>query len=147
MRCLSILYFPKSRVVSAIHLRVIQLNVIAPLHLAQEYQSCNLLPCPDLKKTTPWTPWSPVNISDSGGHYEQRFRHTCRARVPDPGLLEVGRQRVEMRYCSKDGSTGCSTEGGTFDLLWSSPDTITLQVKLQEVSTAHFLLGYCVKTA
>nr|XP_029482409.1 semaphorin-5A isoform X2 [Oncorhynchus nerka] len=78
---------------------------------AQEYQSCNTLPCPDLKKTTPWTPWTPVNISDNGGHYEQRFRYTCKARVPDPALLEVGRQRIEMRYCSSDGSTGCSTDG------------------------------------
>lgn len=77
----------------------------------QEYQSCNTLPCPDLKKTTPWTPWTPVNISDNGGHYEQRFRYTCKARIPDPGLLEVGRQRIEMRYCSSDGSTGCSTDG------------------------------------
>ncbi|KAG7225122.1 hypothetical protein INR49_014578, partial [Caranx melampygus] len=32
----------------------------------KEYQSCNTLPCPDLKKTTPWTPWTPVNISDNG---------------------------------------------------------------------------------
>ncbi|KAI4891889.1 hypothetical protein NFI96_001941 [Prochilodus magdalenae] len=76
----------------------------------QEYQSCNTLPCPDLKKTTPWTPWTPVNISDNGGHYEQRFRYTCKARVAEPGLLEVGRQRIEMRYCSSDGSTGCSTD-------------------------------------
>ncbi|XP_035382200.1 semaphorin-5A isoform X2 [Electrophorus electricus] len=76
-----------------------------------EYQSCNALPCPDLKKTTPWTPWTPVNISDNGGHYEQRFRYTCKARVPEPSLLEVGRQRIEMRYCSSDGSTGCSTDG------------------------------------
>ncbi|KAJ8413448.1 hypothetical protein AAFF_G00094440 [Aldrovandia affinis] len=83
---------------------------------SQEYQSCNSLPCPDLKKTTPWTPWTPVNISDNGGHYEQRFRYTCKARVPDPALLEVGRQRIEMRYCSSDGSTGCSTDG---DLLRS----------------------------
>lgn len=82
----------------------------APVCL-QEYQSCNTLPCPDLKKTTPWTPWTPVNISDNGGHYEQRFRYTCKARVPDPALLEVGRQRIEMRYCSSDGSTGCSTDG------------------------------------
>uniref|UniRef100_A0AAY4ADZ6 Sema domain-containing protein n=1 Tax=Denticeps clupeoides TaxID=299321 RepID=A0AAY4ADZ6_9TELE len=83
---------------------------------SQEYQSCNTLPCPDLKKTTPWTPWTPVNISDNGGHYEQRFRYTCKAQVPDPSLLEVGRQRIEMRYCSSDGSTGCSTDG---DLLRS----------------------------
>ncbi|XP_066532605.1 semaphorin-5A [Hoplias malabaricus] len=81
-----------------------------------EYQSCNALPCPDLKKTTPWTPWTPVNISDNGGHYEQRFRYTCKARVSEPALLEVGRQRIEMRYCSSDGSTGCSTDG---DLLRS----------------------------
>lgn len=52
-----------------------------------------------------------MNISDNGGHYEQRFRYTCKARIPDPGLLEVGRQRIEMRYCSSDGSTGCSTDG------------------------------------
>lgn len=81
------------------------------LCVLQEYQSCNTLPCPDLKKTTPWTPWTPVNISDNGGHYEQRFRYTCKARIPDPSLLEVGRQRIEMRYCSSDGSTGCSTDG------------------------------------
>ncbi|KAM9436595.1 semaphorin-5A [Clarias gariepinus] len=78
---------------------------------SMEYQSCNTLPCPDLKKTTPWTPWTPVNISDNGGHYEQRFRYTCRARVAEPNMLEVGRQRIEMRYCSSDGSTGCSTDG------------------------------------
>ncbi|XP_036374893.1 semaphorin-5A-like isoform X1 [Megalops cyprinoides] len=76
-----------------------------------EFQFCNILPCPDLKKTTPWTPWAPVNISDHGGSYEQRFRYTCKARVPDPALLDVGRQRIEMRYCSSDGSTGCSTDG------------------------------------
>lgn len=52
-----------------------------------------------------------MNISDNGGHYEQRFRYTCKARIPDPSLLEVGRQRIEMRYCSSDGSTGCSTDG------------------------------------
>ncbi|XP_077591911.1 semaphorin-5A isoform X1 [Stigmatopora nigra] len=82
----------------------------------QEYQSCNSHPCPDLKKTTPWTPWTPVNISDNGGHYEQRFRYTCKARIPDASLLEVGRQRIEMRYCSSDGSTGCSSDGEVLHL-------------------------------
>ncbi|XP_077165767.1 semaphorin-5A isoform X8 [Paroedura picta] len=76
-----------------------------------EYQACNTSPCPELKKTTPWTPWTPVNISDSGGHYEQRFRYTCKAQLPDASLLDVGRQRIEMRYCSSDGSRGCSTDG------------------------------------
>ncbi|XP_053103440.1 semaphorin-5A isoform X1 [Hemicordylus capensis] len=76
-----------------------------------EYQACNTSPCPELKKTTPWTPWTPVNISDNGGHYEQRFRYTCKARLPDANLLDVGRQRIEMRYCSSDGTTGCSTDG------------------------------------
>lgn len=85
----------------------------SPCHsfLFQEYQPCNTNPCPELKKTTPWTPWTPVNISDNGGHYEQRFRYTCKARLPDPNLLEVGRQRIEMRYCSSDGTSGCSTDG------------------------------------
>lgn len=92
-----------------LHLTVI--TRVCFFFLLQEYQSCNTLPCPDLKKTTPWTPWTPVNISDNGGHYEQRFRYTCRARVAEPNMLEVGRQRIEMRYCSSDGSTGCSTDG------------------------------------
>ncbi|XP_072431618.1 semaphorin-5A isoform X1 [Chiloscyllium punctatum] len=77
-----------------------------------EYQLCNTNLCPELKKTTPWTPWTPVNISDNGGHYEQRFRYTCKARLADPNFLDVGRQRIEMRYCSSDGSTGCSASGG-----------------------------------
>ncbi|MGH0133025.1 UNVERIFIED_CONTAM: hypothetical protein FKN15_035391 [Acipenser sinensis] len=76
-----------------------------------EYQSCNTVSCPEMKKSTPWTPWTPVNISDNGGHYEQRFRYTCKARLADPTLLEAGRQRIEMRYCSSDGTTGCSTDG------------------------------------
>ncbi|XP_032193673.1 semaphorin-5A isoform X3 [Mustela erminea] len=84
-----------------------------------EYQPCNTNPCPELKKTTPWTPWTPVNISDNGGHYEQRFRYTCKARLPDPNLLEVGRQRIEMRYCSSDGTSGCSTDGLSGDFLRS----------------------------
>ncbi|XP_048669940.1 semaphorin-5A isoform X1 [Marmota marmota marmota] len=82
-----------------------------------EYQPCNTNACPELKKTTPWTPWTPVNISDNGGHYEQRFRYTCKARLPDPNLLEVGRQRIEMRYCSSDGTSGCSTDGLSGDFL------------------------------
>lgn len=93
------------------------------LPLLQEYQPCNTNACPELKKTTPWTPWTPVNISDNGGHYEQRFRYTCKARLPDPNLLEVGRQRIEMRYCSSDGTSGCSTDGkGTgncMESLWN----------------------------
>ncbi|XP_045141226.1 semaphorin-5A [Echinops telfairi] len=82
-----------------------------------EYQPCNTNACPELKKTTPWTPWTPVNISDNGGHYEQRFRYTCKARLPDPSLLDVGRQRIEMRYCSSDGASSCSTDGLSGDFL------------------------------
>ncbi|XP_007953856.1 semaphorin-5A [Orycteropus afer afer] len=82
-----------------------------------EYQPCNTSPCPELKKTTPWTPWTPVNISDNGGHYEQRFRYTCKARLPDPNLLDVGRQRIEMRYCSSDGTSSCLTDGLSGDFL------------------------------
>ncbi|KAJ7397259.1 semaphorin-5A [Pitangus sulphuratus] len=87
--------------------------------MLEEYQPCNTNTCPELKKTTPWTPWTPVNISDNGGHYEQRFRYTCKARLPDPNLLEVGRQRIEMRYCSSDGTSGCSTDGLPGDFLRS----------------------------
>lgn len=126
-----------------------------PLSL-QEYQSCNTLPCPDLKKTTPWTPWTPVNISDNGGHYEQRFRYTCKARIPDPSLLEVGRQRIEMRYCSSDGSTGCSTDGecGIRGDRWSLSSHLSLlfpllscsnclSVTLQANSNQSFCMCLC----
>lgn len=120
----------------------------------QEYQSCNTLPCPDLKKTTPWTPWTPVNISDNGGHYEQRFRYTCKARIPDSSLLEVGRQRIEMRYCSSDGSTGCSTDGecrifpvipasGYFWLSGSSCLSASLQANYWRPSLKPILLHVC----
>lgn len=111
----------------------------------QEYQPCNTLPCPDLKKTTPWTPWTPVNISDNGGHYEQRFRYTCKARIPDPSLLEVGRQRIEMRYCSSDGSTGCSTDGEwveEFSLQLSQPlDVSLISLQLAFVSLCRLVTG------
>lgn len=115
----------------------------------QEYQSCNTLPCPDLKKTTPWTPWTPVNISDNGGHYEQRFRYTCKARIPDPSLLEVGRQRIEMRYCSSDGSTGCSTDGkcreketdGVFPDISASGCLCVISLQLVSCVSAGLLLA------
>lgn len=107
---------------------------------SQEYQSCNTLPCPDLKKTTPWTPWTPVNISDNGGHYEQRFRYTCKARIPDPSLLEVGRQRIEMRYCSSDGSTGCSTDGECrVEKTWSVSSYLSLWMCLCYLTPTGFL--------
>lgn len=97
--------------VSGVFLRSYLMVMFIMTFFFQEYQPCNTNACPELKKTTPWTPWTPVNISDNGGHYEQRFRYTCKARLPDPNLLEVGRQRIEMRYCSSDGTSGCSTDG------------------------------------
>ncbi|KAF3835953.1 hypothetical protein F7725_028511 [Dissostichus mawsoni] len=77
--------------------------------------------CPGCgQKTTPWTPWTPVNISDNGGHYEQRFRYTCKARIPDPSLMEVGRQRIEMRYCSREVLRLGRISGHTLNGGWAS---------------------------
>lgn len=102
-----------------------------------------------------------MNISDNGGHYEQRFRYTCKARIPDPSLLEVGRQRIEMRYCSSDGSTGCSTNGecrveetgglfpavsasGCFCYLTPTGFLCLRRLVIGQLAKSHFLPAACV---
>lgn len=76
----------------------------------QEYKACNLESCPEVRRNTPWTPWMPFNVSRDGSRQEQRFRYTCRALLPDPQQLQVGKKKAETRFCPADGSAACQTD-------------------------------------
>lgn len=76
----------------------------------QEYKACNLEACPEVRRNTPWTPWMPVNVSQDGSRQEQRFRYTCRALLPDPQQLQLGKKKTETRFCPNDGSGACQTD-------------------------------------
>ncbi|KAF0038966.1 hypothetical protein F2P81_009450 [Scophthalmus maximus] len=77
---------------------------------ATEFKVCNLEACPEVRRNTPWTPWMPVNVSQNGSRQEQRFRHTCRALLPDPQQLQLGKKKVETRFCPSDRSGACQTD-------------------------------------
>lgn len=77
----------------------------------QEYKACNLEACPEVKRNTPWTPWMPVNVTQGGARQEQRMRYMCRAHLADPHELQIGRRKVETRFCPNDGTVVCDTDG------------------------------------
>uniref|UniRef100_A0A8C6LHK8 Semaphorin-2A n=1 Tax=Nothobranchius furzeri TaxID=105023 RepID=A0A8C6LHK8_NOTFU len=77
---------------------------------ALEYKACNLEACPEVKRNTPWTPWMPVNVTQGGARQEQRMRYMCRAHLPDPHELQIGRRKVETRFCPNDGTVVCETD-------------------------------------
>lgn len=82
-----------------------------------EHRACNVEPCQEVRRNTPWTPWMPVNVSQSGARHEQRFRFTCRAPLADPHDLQIGKKRVDSRYCPADGSSACTTDHLVDDLV------------------------------
>uniref|UniRef100_A0A4W3JF97 Semaphorin-2A n=1 Tax=Callorhinchus milii TaxID=7868 RepID=A0A4W3JF97_CALMI len=84
---------------------------------AMEHRTCNVDPCPEVRRNTPWTQWMPVNVSQSGSRHEQRFRYSCRAQLADPHDLQLGKKKVDVRYCPADGSTGCGTNALVDDLV------------------------------
>uniref|UniRef100_A0A671XJE9 Semaphorin-2A n=1 Tax=Sparus aurata TaxID=8175 RepID=A0A671XJE9_SPAAU len=95
---------------------------------ALEYKACNLEACPEVKRNTPWTPWMPVNVTQGGARQEQRMRYMCRAHLSDPHELQIGRRKVETRYCPNDGTAACETDSKfRWDLVagagWSSWET------------------------
>uniref|UniRef100_A0A8C9YTK0 Semaphorin-2A n=1 Tax=Sander lucioperca TaxID=283035 RepID=A0A8C9YTK0_SANLU len=77
---------------------------------ALEYKACNLEACPEVKRNTPWTPWMPVNVTQGGARQEQRMRYMCRAHLSDPHELQIGRRKVETRFCPNDGTAACETD-------------------------------------
>ncbi|XP_019127425.2 semaphorin-5B [Larimichthys crocea] len=90
-----------------------------------EYKACNLEACPEVRRNTPWTPWMPVNVSHDGSRQEQRFRYTCRALLPDPQQLQMGKKKLETRFCPNDGSGACQTDSLVEDLVKTSGRTLS----------------------
>uniref|UniRef100_A0A3B3V9H9 Sema5A/B-like TSP-1 type 1 domain-containing protein n=1 Tax=Poecilia latipinna TaxID=48699 RepID=A0A3B3V9H9_9TELE len=84
---------------------------------ALEYKACNLEACPEVKRNTPWTPWMPVNVTQGGARQEQRMRYMCRAHLADPHELQIGRRKVETRFCPNDGTVVCDTDSLVEELL------------------------------
>ncbi|XP_035532434.1 semaphorin-5B isoform X2 [Morone saxatilis] len=84
---------------------------------ALEYKACNLEVCPEVKRNTPWTPWMPVNVTQGGARQEQRMRYMCRAHLSDPHELQIGRRKVETRFCPNDGTAACETDTLVEELL------------------------------
>uniref|UniRef100_A0A672N1G9 Semaphorin 5B n=1 Tax=Sinocyclocheilus grahami TaxID=75366 RepID=A0A672N1G9_SINGR len=83
-----------------------------------EYKACNLDPCAEVRRTTPWTPWYPVNVTQMGARQEQRVRYTCRALLADPHDLQLGKRKIETRLCpTSDGAAACETDGLVEDLM------------------------------
>uniref|UniRef100_A0A672QBC2 Semaphorin-2A n=1 Tax=Sinocyclocheilus grahami TaxID=75366 RepID=A0A672QBC2_SINGR len=83
-----------------------------------EYKVCNLDACAEVRRTTPWTPWYPVNVTQMGARQEQRVRYTCRALLADPHDLQLGKRKIETRLCpTSDGAAACETDGLVEDLL------------------------------
>ncbi|XP_076857885.1 semaphorin-5B isoform X2 [Brachyhypopomus gauderio] len=82
-----------------------------------EYQTCNLEACPEVRRSTPWTAWVPVNVSEGGARQEQRVRYVCRAQLADPHDLQLGKRKVETRVCPNDGSVACETDALVDELL------------------------------
>ncbi|MED6268776.1 Semaphorin-5B, partial [Characodon lateralis] len=83
---------------------------------AMQYKVCNLESCPEVRRSTPWTPWMPVNVSHDGSRQEQRFRYTCRAPLQDLQQLQLGKKKLETRFCPNDGSGACQTDSLVEDL-------------------------------
>lgn len=52
----------------------------------------------------------PVNVTQGGARQEQRMRYMCRAHLSDPHELQIGRRKVETRYCPNDGTAACETD-------------------------------------
>ncbi|KAM4538121.1 semaphorin-5B-like [Fundulus diaphanus] len=92
---------------------------------AMEYKVCNLESCPEVRRNTPWTPWMPVNVSHDGSRQEQRFRYTCRAPLQDLQQLQLGKKKLETRFCPNDGSGACQTDSLVEDLVRTSGRTMS----------------------
>uniref|UniRef100_A0AAR2JHF0 Semaphorin-2A n=1 Tax=Pygocentrus nattereri TaxID=42514 RepID=A0AAR2JHF0_PYGNA len=83
-----------------------------------EYRACNLESCAEVRRNTPWSPWYPVNVTVGGARQEQRVRYTCRALLPNPHDLQLGKRKLETRTCpGSEGPPGCETDGLVEDLV------------------------------
>ncbi|KAM6945764.1 semaphorin-5B-like [Aplochiton taeniatus] len=94
---------------------------------AMEYKTCSLEACGEVRRNTPWSPWTPVNVSRDGARQEQRSRHTCRALLADPHQLQLGKRKVETRLCPSQASGACETDPLVDDLVKTSQPMIRTQ--------------------
>ncbi|BET01798.1 Sema [Nesidiocoris tenuis] len=78
-----------------------------------EYQVCHTTPCIDSKRLSSWTGWTPF-----GNGTERRFKFSCRAPVPEPGMIKVGIFKIDDRYCNEEGVCTKSERGEGEDA-WS----------------------------
>ena len=65
-----------------------------------QYTQCNNFQCTNVRKFTPWTPWSTV---DEGNGEERRYRHICRASLSATSDIQIGKIRTETRRCNNYG--------------------------------------------
>ncbi|KAL8604253.1 hypothetical protein ACOMHN_023623 [Nucella lapillus] len=73
----------------------------------QEWRMCNTQDCDEISRISPWTEWIQTNRS-SGGYFEQRFRFTCRAKVPKRKMIKTSYAKSQARFCQNNGH-GCQT--------------------------------------
>ncbi|KAI4886606.1 hypothetical protein NFI96_000804 [Prochilodus magdalenae] len=93
-----------------------------------EYKACNLEACAEVRRNTPWSSWYPVNVTVGGARQEQRVRFTCRALLPNPHDLQLGKRKLETRTCpASSGGPGCETDGLVEDLVRVSPPLTRIQ--------------------
>lgn len=68
------------------------------LGCTKEYRACNTHECAEVRSAAEWTQWLITNQTGKG-HFEQRFRYQCVARVPHSSILRLVATKKE-RLCS-----------------------------------------------
>ncbi|XP_071943276.1 semaphorin-5B-like [Antedon mediterranea] len=77
-----------------------------------EWEECNTEPCPDQRRTSPWTSWTVTNITNTG-YSLKRMRFMCRAPVPEQHRINVARIKESVKTCRFD-DKNCWDQSGTF---------------------------------
>lgn len=53
-------------------------------------------------KVVPWSNWVKTNTT-RGGYFEQRFRFSCSAPVPDRHMIRAKHMKSQVRFCFNNG--------------------------------------------
>ncbi|XP_033126542.1 semaphorin-5A-like isoform X2 [Anneissia japonica] len=77
-----------------------------------EWEECNTEPCPDKRRTSPWTSWTVTNITEKG-YMLRRVRFMCRAPVPEQERINVARIKESQKTCRFDDKS-CWDQSGNF---------------------------------
>ncbi|XP_036360079.1 semaphorin-5A [Octopus sinensis] len=68
----------------------------------QEWRMCNKHNCDAKVKVVPWSDWVKTNTT-RGGYFEQRFRFSCSAPVPDRHMIRAKHMKSQVRFCLNNG--------------------------------------------